>query len=175
MDELPTTTTPATRGATPEHPGMVSLSEAASIYVVTIKTLRRRLAAGDLHGVKVPTPTGEAWMVSPQAVAALGYEMREADEPAAPAGPAPVDPALKQAAELAKVLTDLLDRQSRALEVETERSATTQARLVETELKLGLTEMQVAELQAERDALAESVAELESRRWWQRKPRTKPH
>jgi hypothetical protein len=56
----------------------LSLTEAASAYGVSLKTVQRRAQAGELIGaVKVPGAKGVSWVVPLGAMEKLGYKLKE--------------------------------------------------------------------------------------------------
>lgn len=62
---------------TPTVEGL-TLTEAASAYGVSLKTVQRRAQAGELIGaVKVPGAKGVAWVVPLGAMEKLGYKLKE--------------------------------------------------------------------------------------------------
>jgi excisionase family DNA binding protein len=65
----------------------LTLTEAASRYRVSLATLRRLVAAGELGAWKVSGARGREWRVSPSALAEAGYTRREIDP--ADEGPSP--------------------------------------------------------------------------------------
>jgi len=56
----------------------LTITEAASAYGVSVSTLRRRIAAGDIDGASlVPGPKGQEYRLPPASLEALGYRARE--------------------------------------------------------------------------------------------------
>ena len=153
-------------------PGMVTLTEAARGWDVSVRTLRRKIAGGELpEAVRINTRAGQTWHVPPAALARLGYQPTDTpdDEPT-PAAPVANDMVLMR-------LTEILERQQLALDAAAHDRQAGQAALVEAaELRAQLAaadELRTMErdaLTTERDALAARVAELETtpRRWWRR-------
>lgn len=64
------------RGATAQD---LTLSEAASIYELSLATLRRLVAADELSAYKVSGARGREWRVSPYALEQAGYARRVVD------------------------------------------------------------------------------------------------
>lgn len=156
-------------------PALVTLTEAAEGWAVSVRTLRRRIAAGDLPGArKLPSPAGDTWHVAPVELEALGIKRRGADHDtgsalvAAGALVADLAAALETHREaLAKAEADHRRAAVEAAELRTKVAAAAELRELER-AKLTTERDAVA---AERDRLAARVAELEAakaRRWWQR-------
>jgi hypothetical protein len=158
-------------------PGLVTLAEAAQGWAVSVRTLRRRIAAGDLPGAaKLATPAGDTWHVAPVELEALGIKRR--------GGAATTEPgaALVAAQGMVDDLVALLEahRQATADAEAAHLAAAVEAAELRTRVAAldELRELEAAKLTterdhvvAERDRLAARVAELEAakrRRWWQR-------
>jgi len=156
-------------------PGMVTLTEAARGWDVSVRTLRRRIAGGELpDAVRITTRAGQVWHIPPAALARLGYKPTDTPEPT-PVAPVANDLLLVR-------LTQLLERQQSALEAATDakQSAAVEAATlraeqthltaerdrVTTERDALTTERDA--LAAERDRLAIELAAAQRRRWRRR-------
>jgi hypothetical protein len=72
-----TTTPPARPPQASEAVKGLTLAEAASAYGLSVSSVRRLITKGKLIGaVKVPTPKGASYRIPPEALEALGYEMK---------------------------------------------------------------------------------------------------
>jgi len=157
-------------------PGLVTLSQAAAGWDVSVRTLRRKIDAGALPGaVKLPTPAGDAWHVVPLELEGLGYRRRDEldDEPPDDDGGGSV--ALESTRAMVDNLLALLDRERSALsEAETgRRDAAVQAATAEAQLAAAKDAhlVELAHLQAERDRLAAELDRATQRRRWFRSGR----
>lgn len=143
------------------------LDEAADRYGLSVSTLRRRLAAGEVQGAhKVPGPKGETWRIPGAALVALGYEAVDAHPvPAASAAAAAVD-----VGRLVDVLEDALTNANRQLEAgEDERRRQVEER-TETERRAHAAEIEAARM-GERVAALERELAAARKRWWRRSTR----
>jgi hypothetical protein len=175
-DETPELVTGDVVGPQP-LPALVTLTEAAEGWQVSVRTLRRRIAAGDLPGsVKLPSPAGDTWHVAPVELEALGIKRRGGSEHDTPgsalvaAGALVAD--LAAVVEAHRVALAQAEADHRAAAVEAAELRTRVAALDELRaLEAGKLTTERDAAAAERDRLAARVAELEARqgrRWWQR-------
>lgn len=152
-----------------DTPNMVTLTEAAKRWDVSVRTLRRRIAAGELpEAQRINTRAGQTWHVPVAALTRLGYQ---------PSIDAPIDdtPSRVDNDMVLVKLTEIMDRQQLALDAATnaEKSATLEAAELRAQLVAAdeLRTMERDHLTRERDALAARVTELETttkRRWFRR-------
>jgi hypothetical protein len=139
------------------------LDEAADRYGLSVSTLRRRLAAGEVQGAhKVPGPKGVTWRIPGAALAALGYETVDA-HPVPAASASAVD-----VGRLVDVLEDALANANRQLEAgEDERRRQVEER-TETERRAHAAEIEAARM-GERVAALERELAAARKRWWRRR------
>ncbi len=74
-------------GLGPAEAETLTLREAAAQYLVSVPTLKRQLAYGQLAGVKETHGRARAWRVQSRDLEAAGYKRREPDEPEDNAAP----------------------------------------------------------------------------------------
>jgi hypothetical protein len=155
-------------------PGLVSLAQAAADWDVSVRTLRRRIAAGDLPGaVMLPSPAGDAWHVVPLELEQLGYQRRDADTH----DQDPTDDGTTLALVSARAMLDdllaLLDRERTALAdaEKGRRDAAVDAATARAELAAAQAahRVELEHLQAERDRVAAELAAATQRRRWLRR------
>lgn len=162
-------------GSTFDTPDMVTLAEAAQGWDVSVRTLRRRIAAGEITGAKrIHTRAGQTWHLPISALSALGYSRRDN----ADATPAPTTEMTTELAHQRRVVDDLmamLDTERRALvsAQDGQRSAAIEAAELRVKLEAAdeMRQLERQHLEAERDRLAERVRQLEAAkppRWWRR-------
>ena len=166
---LPATgeTSPAAwRPATAESPGTVSMAEAITLWELSERTLRRRLAAGEVAGAhKAPSSKGEEWRIPADALDALGYKRVTAETVAPPAA----------AVETEELLRELrADRQAwRDLATDTRKElAAAESSRVSALTEAARLEERLAAVERERDAALQRATEAEAvlaaprrRRW----------
>lgn len=169
--ELTTSTTdPRRPPAPPETPEAVSIVEAVAGWEVARRTLRRRLADGDVDGAyKVPGPKGAEWRIPPAALDALGYRRRTPDAPPAPPTPPPtLDPT--PAERLADKLADLLDGERKALAAARQDWATAREEAARHKAEADVLREQLEKAEARAEKLAADLdAARTPRRWRKRK------
>jgi hypothetical protein len=140
------------------------LEEAADRYGLSVSTLRRRLAAGEVQGAhKVPGPKGETWRIPGAALVALGYEPVET-RPVAAAVPS-VD-----VGRLVDVLEEALANANRQLEAGEDGRRRQAEERAETERRAHAAEIEAARM-GERVAALERELAAARRRWWRRSTR----
>ncbi len=111
-----------------QEPTDYSLSEAAELYELSIRTLGNRLRNGEIPGCKTRGPWGDQWRVTSQALEAFGYQRRQAPQPA-------VDEDMRTPA-LAELERELLAAR-RAAAVERNRADEADRKLSEAMRELG--------------------------------------
>jgi hypothetical protein len=146
----------------------LTITEAASAFGVSVSTLRRRIAAGDIVGASlVPGPKGQEYRVPPASLEALGYKPKETR--AAEAVKA------ARAGLEAEVLESRVRELEAALEVERLRREAAEGRAETLEGNVSDLRSNNATLQA---ALTDAISKIPALppgpppkppRWWRRK------
>jgi hypothetical protein len=169
LTETTGTTDTARRTGPVETPGAVTVGEAVKGWHLSNRTLRRRLAAGEVAGAyKVPGGKGEEWRIPADALDALGYE-RQTNRPAVPETPPP-PPEPTPAERLAGQLADLLDRETKALESARDMYAEARADAARLEAELAASKRDADRERERADQLAAELVEARKpRRRWGRK------
>ena len=174
--ELPAagdTAEPFHRHPVVEHPGTVSMAEATERWEVSERTLRRRLTDGDVPGAyKAPAPKGEQWRIPPEALDALGYNRKDAEEDPDVAPPAPTVAATELLEELRaqrEAWQELMADKAKELMASEEDRRKAEAARLQAATDLARAEERLVVARGERDALAAEVEALRARRWWQRR------
>jgi len=170
----PPALTPA--GTTYDIPDMVTLAEAAQGWDVSVRTLRRRIAAGEITGARrIHTRAGQTWHLPISALSDLGYTRRDDNDTL----PAPTNNMADELAHQRRVLDDLmamLDAERRALAAAQDGQRSSAIEAAELRVRLEAAEqvrqLERQHLEAERDRMADRVRELEAAkpsRWRRRK------
>ena len=152
-----------------ETPGAYTLAEAAEVWEVSHRTLRRRLAAGEVPGAyKLPGAKGESWRIPAAALGQLGYKRRNVEPPAPVAPPPP--PLPTPAERIASQLGELLDAERKALASARDMYADAKAEQARLEERLKAAKADTDRERARADALAvELDAARKPRRRWGRR------
>lgn len=138
---------------TPTVEGL-TLTEAASAYGVSLKTVQRRAQAGELIGaVKVPGAKGVAWVVPLGAMEKLGYKLKET-KAAATVRAQRSEAGNEQLATRVQELEALLELER------TRREAAEKENLLKDE--------NLADLRAALAALPKAIEGVKPKRWWRK-------
>jgi hypothetical protein len=132
----------------------LSLTEAASAYGVSLKTVQRRAQAGELIGaVKVPGAKGVSWVVPLGAMEKLGYKLKET-KAAATVRAQRSEAGNEQLAARVQELEALLELER------TRREA--------AEKENSLKDENLADLRAALAALPKAIESGKPKRWWRK-------
>jgi hypothetical protein len=154
--ELEAKTAEPTRPVEQDTPTVegLTLTEAASAYGVSLKTVQRRAQAGELIGaVKVPGVKGVAWVVPLGAMEKLGYKLKETKAAATVR-------AQRSEAGSEQLATRVQELEA-ALELErVRREAAEKENLLKDE--------NLADLRAALAALPKAIEGVKPKRWWRK-------
>lgn len=139
------------------NPAVMSFANVARDFDVSVTTLRRRRDAGELDGAhKIPSPTGETWVVPLETILELGYQPREKESE--PADDQAGSDAMAFAREMAEFLSGLVENSQRQLEAAESDRKNHFERAVKAEAALETAKAETERLRQEAERLQ---AELE--------------
>jgi len=146
----------------------LTFSEAARLYNVSVTTLRRRRDAGELEGAhKVPTPSGDAWVVPIETLQNLGYVLRTEEEAEPSANQAALaeltEVVARQASQVEQViqaLTAVMQSSTNQLEAAQADRNQTMERAIRAEEQAREAKAQAERMEAELEAAKKQMAEM---------------